>query len=163
MHYFLIIGKMCFAAGWNSFAGGIWSVGRSVENPDIDYEEEWWQHTPLSESNTNAERLWFNSVDTDTIFWAGLQLHNGQKEALVDTYSHNTPKAFHEEPGHILSRGRQNMCIRLWLALRIFQKFAGEWKFGLQLYGRDEKRTGYHPALIQLLLPQYWHTLFLGG
>jgi len=28
-----------------------------VENPDIDYEEEWRQHTTLSESNTNAESL----------------------------------------------------------------------------------------------------------
>ena len=23
----------------------------------IDYEEEWWQHTPLSKSNTRGERL----------------------------------------------------------------------------------------------------------
>jgi len=29
-------------------------AGRGLENPYIDYEEEWWQRTPLSE--TNAER-----------------------------------------------------------------------------------------------------------
>ena len=28
---------------------------------------------PLSESNTNGERSWFNSPDTDTNFWAGIQ------------------------------------------------------------------------------------------
>jgi len=43
----------------------------SLEIPDINYEEEWWQHTPLLETNNNNERLWFNSVDTDTIFWVG--------------------------------------------------------------------------------------------
>jgi len=69
--YFFILGKMCFAAGWNGFAGRIWPPGRSVENPDIGYEEEWWQHTPFLESNTNTERLWVNPVDTDTIFWTG--------------------------------------------------------------------------------------------
>jgi len=69
---FFIIGKMRFAAGWNGLAGRIWPAGRSVENPDIDYEEKWWQHTPLSESNTNAERLWVNSVYRDTIFWTGI-------------------------------------------------------------------------------------------
>jgi len=69
---FFIIGKMCFPAGWNGFASRICSAGRSVENPDIDYEEEWWQHTPLSEYSTNAERLWFNSIDQDTIFLTGI-------------------------------------------------------------------------------------------
>jgi len=49
-------GEMASQVG-NGFAGRIWPVGRSVENSDIDYEEEWRQHTPLSESNTNAERL----------------------------------------------------------------------------------------------------------
>jgi len=32
---------MCFAAGLNGFAGWIWTEGRSLENPNIDYEEEW--------------------------------------------------------------------------------------------------------------------------
>jgi len=76
---------MCFAAGWNGFAGRIWTADRSFENPDLNYEEVWWQHTPLSESNTNKERLWFNSVDTDTIFWAGIQLFDGQQEVPVNT------------------------------------------------------------------------------
>ena len=34
---------------------GFFPAGNSGENLDIDYEEEWWQHTTLSESNTNAE------------------------------------------------------------------------------------------------------------
>jgi len=48
---------MCFAAGWNDLVDRIWPRGHTAKNPDIDYEEEWWQHTPLSESNTNTERL----------------------------------------------------------------------------------------------------------
>jgi len=59
---------MCFAARWNGFPGRILAHGRSVENPNIVYEEEWWQYTQLSESTTNNQRLWFNSVNTDTIF-----------------------------------------------------------------------------------------------
>ena len=42
---------MCFAAGLNGFAGRIWPAGSSVENPDIDYEEEWWQPTTFTKSN----------------------------------------------------------------------------------------------------------------
>ena len=80
IYYFFIIGQMCFSAGWNCFASRICPAGRSAENPDIDHEEEWWQNTPLSESNTNTERLWFNSVDRDTIFWTGIQLLDGQQE-----------------------------------------------------------------------------------
>ena len=52
----------------------------------------------------------------------------------------------------MLNRGRQNMCIRLWYAPSFSWKSAGEWKFVLQCYGRDESRTGYHPALVQLSL-----------
>jgi len=42
--------QMCFAARWNGFAGRIWPECHSLETPDIKCEEEWWQHTPLSES-----------------------------------------------------------------------------------------------------------------
>ena len=42
------------------------------------------------------------------------------------------------------------MCIRLWHDPRISRKFAGECKFVLWCYGRDENRIGNHPALIQL-------------
>jgi len=70
-------------------------AGRSAENPDIDYVEEWWQHTPLSESNTNAERLWFHSVDVDTMFWARIQLLDGQQEVPVNTvFPQRPPKLF---------------------------------------------------------------------
>jgi len=39
----------------------------------IDYEEEWFHHTPLSESNTPREQLLFNSSDMNTNFWAEIQ------------------------------------------------------------------------------------------
>jgi len=42
-------------------------------NAHIGYETEWRQHTLLSESNTNGERSWLNSPDTDAYFWAGMQ------------------------------------------------------------------------------------------
>jgi len=37
------------------------------------------------------------------------------------------PKAFHEEPGRMLSRVRRSMCRRLLRTPKISQKFAGEW------------------------------------
>jgi len=64
-----------------------------------------------------------NSVNTDTIFWAGIQSLDCQQR---DTHQHRTPttpsKAFHKETGRTLSRGRQNMCfVCLWHAPRISQ------------------------------------------
>ena len=41
------------------------------------------------------------------------------------------PKAFQERPRCVFSRGRQNICRRLWHITKISQKFSGEWKFGL--------------------------------
>ena len=94
---------MCFAGGWDIFAGRIWPADDSVENPDIDYEEEWWQHTPLTESN--AERLWFDSVDRDTIFWTGIQLLDGQQEAIVNTVlPQHQPKLFTRNPTIYISQ-----------------------------------------------------------
>ena len=40
---------MRFVTRWNGFVGRIGPAGRSVENPDIEYEAEWWKHTPSSE------------------------------------------------------------------------------------------------------------------
>ena len=37
------------------------------------------------------------------------------------------PKAFHKEPGYMLSRGRQSMIRCLWYTPKIFQNFAGGW------------------------------------
>ena len=96
MCYFLFNGKMCFVAGWNGFVGRIWPPGRSVEHPDIDYEEERWQHTPFLESNTNTERLWVNPVDRDTIFW---NRNTVTWRPATGTRQHRTPttspQAFH--------------------------------------------------------------------
>jgi len=111
IYYIFIYGKMCFASGWYAFAGRNCPAGRRAENPDLDYEEEWWQHTPLWESHTNAERLWCNSVDRETIFWAGKQLLVGQQETPVNAVFKKTPlKAFYVETGRIFTPGRQNMC-----------------------------------------------------
>jgi len=85
VYYFFIIGKICFAARWNVFANQICPVGCSADNPDIDYEKEWWQNTQLLKSNSNAQWLWFNSVDRYEIFWTGIHLLDGQQEASVNT------------------------------------------------------------------------------
>ena len=68
---------------------GIWRVGlnwsacrmrpagRSLATL-MKTEEKWWQHTPLSEFNTNGKQPWFISPDTDTNFWGGTQWLDGQ-------------------------------------------------------------------------------------
>jgi len=43
----------------------------------------------------NAE--WFTSVDTDTIFWAGIQLLDGQQETPVNTVLPQHPQNFSRE------------------------------------------------------------------
>ena len=56
---------------------------------------------------------------------------------------HRTPatltKAFHEEPGDILTQGRQNMCRRLWYIPKISRKFVGEWMLCLCCYQRWDR------------------------
>jgi len=65
---FFIIGKMCFAAGWNGFASRICPTGRSAENPGIDYEEEWWQHTPLRSTTPTLNGCDLTSGESRIIF-----------------------------------------------------------------------------------------------
>ena len=95
---FSLLAKYVLQPDENGFAGQIWPEGRSVENPDIDYKEKWWEHTPLSECNTNAERLWFNYVDTGAFFSARIQLLDGQQEAPITPYSRDTPQSFFQGP-----------------------------------------------------------------
>ena len=45
---------------------------------ELDCEKELWHHTTLLESNTNGDRSWFNSPDTEKNFWAGMQWLDGQ-------------------------------------------------------------------------------------
>jgi len=49
---------------------------------------------------------------------------------VIDGRQHRTPatrpEAFHEEPGLILSRGRQSIRGRIWHTPNISHKFAGE-------------------------------------
>ena len=42
----------------------------------------------------NVERLWFNSVDRDPIFWTRIQLLDGQQEAPVNTALPQHPQSF---------------------------------------------------------------------
>jgi len=51
---------------------------RLSNSRSVDYEEEQWQHTPLSACNINGERSRFNSPDMDMNFWAGMQWLGGQ-------------------------------------------------------------------------------------
>ena len=47
-------------------------------SPSIGYEKQWWQQTPMSESNHNDGRLWFNPPDTATNIWARMQWLDSQ-------------------------------------------------------------------------------------
>jgi len=72
---------------------------KNLGDPWCRVWKEWWQHTPLSESNTNGERLWFNFAETDTNFWAGIQLTRwpatgGRRYWPSSQYSRNTPQSF---------------------------------------------------------------------
>ena len=154
VYYFFIIGKMCFAARWNVFANRICPAGCSADNPDIDYEEEWWQNTRLLKSNTNAERLWFNSVDRYEIFWTGIQLLHGQQEPPVNTVL----------PQHTQKLFTRNLAIYFQVDKDVYISLACSqdlskiyWRVEicsvvLRPVDHDENRTGYHPALVQLFL-----------
>jgi len=58
-------------------------------------------------------------------------------------------------------RGRQNMCRWFWHTPKISRKFAGELKFDLECYDREENFAGYHLDLVQLFrgifFQRSWH------
>jgi len=166
------------------FCGGVkWlrrsnlAAGRSLENPDMNDEVqlrryELWRRevtarnhcrspTPTMNGSTLPPSTRTQLPEQECSYLTASRRH------LWKPYSRNTPKAFHEEPSHILSRGRRNMCIRLWQAPGTSTKFVGEWKFVLQCYRRDKNRTGCPPALLQLFrlifFQRTWQALFLGG
>jgi len=85
---------MYFAAGRNSFAGRIWPTGRSLKTPDIEYEEEWWQHTPLSGVYQHGERLWFNSTYKSTDCEQEYSYLTASKRWPSTPFSRNTPQSF---------------------------------------------------------------------
>jgi len=156
---------MCFAAGRNDFA-----LRRSDLSRGPSCGEPWYRpwrgvvtaHT-IVEVQHNAERLWFNSVNRDTIFWTRMQLWTPSQRFPSTPYSHNTPKAFHEEPGHIYtSPGRQNMCVSFWQAPMDFSKICCRVEICSVVLGPRQNRTGYHPAWFNYFATS-WHTLFLGG
>jgi len=60
----------------------------------IDYDKEYWQHTPLPESNTHCEQLRFNSTDTDKNFWAGIEYLTASNKWPSMLYSHKRPQSF---------------------------------------------------------------------
>ena len=59
--------------------------------------EEWWQQTPLSESNTHGKHLWFNCPDTDTDFWAGIQWLDGNNRRPSTPYYRKILQSFSRE------------------------------------------------------------------
>jgi len=83
----------------------------------VDHEKEWRQHTPLSESNTNGERSWFNSPDTDTNVWAGMQwLDSTAWKAL------GTPKHFSWNPVACFLEEVDKACVDVFATLPRFHK-----------------------------------------
>jgi len=58
-------------------------------------------------------------------------------------------KTFHEERGRILSRGRQNMCKRLWHAFKISQKAAWRVKIWCVVVPPGRKPHWHHPASVK--------------
>jgi len=98
----------------------------------IEYEEERWQYTSLSESKTQDERWWINSTDTDTNFWGeGTQYKWPVTGGRHTPYSHIIPQSF--------SRGTRSYAFSIstkyaqtYLAYyQDISKIAEEWKFGL--------------------------------
>ena len=84
MYYFFSIGKMY--CGWVKWLHRT-DLAREPLRREPWYRQKSGDNTHHCRSlNAKAERLWFTPVDTDTIFWAGIQLRDGQQ-----TSQHRTP------------------------------------------------------------------------
>jgi len=138
----IIGGWSCSSHLWHPLRLGCDYLSNPCSNRE-DNEEEWWQHTPLSESNTNGERLWFKSPDTDINFWAGIHWLDGKYNKWPLTpYSRSTSRSF--------SRGTWSYTLEVdkacvdqtcFVCFQGFLKICCKWKFELQCYGRDENQS----------------------
>jgi len=113
------------------------------------------QHTPLSECNAYGERSWLprlSRTQTSEQEFSDVTPVPSGHGTLATRHSRNTPQSF---PRGIRSYAFEvdKTGVNVFLyATKISQILAGEWKLGLQCYGRNENRTGYHPALFEFYL-----------
>jgi len=77
---------------------------------------------PESESDTNDKRLWFDSADKQTKFWAGIQWLDGQEQAAVNTVlpQPSLTKAFHERPNLMFFSKVDKTCLDIFGILQRF-------------------------------------------
>jgi len=62
---------------------------------DMGYEKEWWKHTPLSTIDIQGELVGFNTVNTDTNFWAQMEwLDRQQQVVFYTTLLQKNPQSF---------------------------------------------------------------------
>jgi len=153
---------MCFAAGWNGFAGWIWPAGRSLENLDLDYEEEWWQHTPLSDSNINAERL--RLTPSTQSFWAGIQLLDCQQEAPINTIlPQHPPKLFTRNPVvYFLKIDKTCAVYKSLVCSQDFSKICWRVEISSVMLRQRQKPHWVSSSFGSIIFPS-WHALVLGG
>ena len=156
---------MCFAAGWNAFSGQVWPAGRSLENSDIDLwrgvvtAHHYWSSTPRVNGCGLTPPTRTQSSEQESSDLTTSMRHPST------LYSRNIPKAFHEEPGHILSEVNKT-CVD------VFGVFPGFLDYLLESRNLFRSATaGRKTALgvLQLWLHYFrvtlssWHTLVLGG
>jgi len=115
----------------------------------MDYEEEWWQHTSLSESNANGERLWFNSPDTDTNFLVEIQWLEQQYRAVNTVNPQHCPKLFTRNPT-VWFLEVDEACVDIFGILPRFLKSLLESEMWFVLLRPGRKPHWDHSALIQL-------------
>jgi len=70
-----------------------------------------------------------------------LTASNGRSHAGGRTHA-TLHKAFHKEPGRMLSRGRQSMWRRLQHSPKIYQNFAAEWNVACSATARTKTALG---------------------
>ena len=80
-----------------------------LRTTDVNYEKEWWRHTPLSDSIINGDWSWFNSLNMDTCLSTNIVTRRPVWGSCQHCTHATLPKAFLKEPGRRLSRGRQSM------------------------------------------------------
>ena len=153
---------MYFAAGWNGFSGPILARGPYCSEP---WHRLWRgvmrAHTIVGVQHQHwtvvikLRRHGHNLLSRNTVTWRPAR---GTRQHRIPVTS---PKAFHEEPNHILSRGRPSMCIRLWHAPRISQIC---WRVRLRsIVLRPRRKPPWILSSFGLtIFATSWHTLFLG-
>ena len=165
IYHTFIIGKMCFAAGWNGFAGRILPASRSVKNPDrlLKRSGDSTHHCRSPTPTLNGCDL-SPSTETQPSELEYTYLTASKRHPSTPYSHHNTPQSF--------SRGTQPYTYFTRSTNHVYKSFAYSQDFSnicwrveiCSVMLRPRRKPHWVSSSFgSIIFAASWGTLFLGG